>query len=87
MKRAGLIVKLLVFAVIAFFAWMFIDLRGDVSRANLRRDELKAEDARLELENDAMRRQLERRGDDEIIAEIARDNLGLVMPGEQVYYD
>jgi cell division protein FtsB len=87
MKRAGFVVKLLVFAAIAFLSWMFFGLRGDISRANLRRDELKAEDARLELENDEMKRRLERSGDDEIIAEIARDNLGLVMPGEQVYYD
>lgn len=87
MKRAGLIVKILVFAVIAFLAWKLLDLRGSVNRANLRRDDLKAQAAELELENDEMKRRLERQDDDEIIAEIARDSLGLVMPGEQVYYD
>jgi cell division protein FtsB len=86
-KRAGLIVKILVFAVIAFLAWKLLDLRGSVNRANLRRDDLKAQAAELELENDEMKRRLERQDDDEIIAEIARDSLGLVMPGEQVYYD
>jgi cell division protein FtsB len=87
MKRAGLIPKILVFAMIAFLSWLLIGLRGEINRANNHRDELRAEAAKLELENDEMKRRLDRSGDDEIIAEIARDNLGLLMPGEQVYYD
>lgn len=87
MKRAGIVPKLLVFAVIAALAWTIIGLRGDIMQAITRRNELKLQAAAIEVENDEMRRRLENRDSDEIIEEIAREELGLVMPGEQVYYD
>ncbi|MDR0446395.1 MAG: septum formation initiator family protein [Oscillospiraceae bacterium] len=87
MKRAGIIATILVFAAIAFLVWRLLDLRGDIAEANHRRSEMRSESAALEMENDEMQRRLDRREDDEIIAEIARENLGLIKPGEQVYYD
>lgn len=87
MKKAGIIPKVLVFAVIAILAWTIIGLRGDIMRATARRNELKTQIAAIEVQNDEMRRRLENRTSDEIIEEIARDELGLEMPGEQVYYD
>ena len=86
-KKAGIIPKLLVFALIAFLAWTIFGLRGDIAKATARRNELKIQAAAVEVENDEMRRRLENRTSDEIIEEIAREELGLVMPGEQVYYD
>ena len=86
-KRAGIIAKLLVFAVIVILAWTIIGLRGDIMRATARRNELKTQSAEIEVENDEMRRRIDNRYSDEIIEEIAREDLNLVMPGEQIYYD
>ena len=86
-KRAGIVPKLLVFAFIAILAWTIIGLQGDIMKATARRNELKTQVANIEVENDEMRRRLENRSSDGIIEEIAREELGLVMPGEQVFYD
>jgi len=53
-------------------------------KATARRNELKTQSVAVELENDEMRRQLDNRDSDEVLAEIANDKLGLVRPGEQV---
>ena len=110
MKKAGFIPKLLVFALIIFLAWTIFGLQGDITKATARRNELKSQSVSIEVENDEMRRRLDRlneletqsartetanddmrrsigRASDEIIEEIAREELGLVMPGEQVIYD
>ena len=87
MKRAGLIVKILVFALIAFLSWKILDLRGDISQAQAQRDEMRTQLAALEVENDEMQRRIDAKEDDATIEEIARETLGLRMPGEQVYYD
>jgi cell division protein FtsB len=56
-------------------------------KATARRNELKMQSAEIEVENDEMRRRIDNKDSDEIIEEIAREDLNLVMPGEQVYYD
>jgi len=84
MKRAGLITKILVFAVIAFLVWTIADSRRDIAALTARYEEIKAQSAALELENDEMRRQIENADTDETKAEIARDQLDLMMPGEEV---
>ena len=86
-KRAGFISKLLVFALIAILTWMIIGLRGDIMKATARRNELKTQSAAIEVENDEMRRRLDNRDSDEIIEEIAREDLGYGMPGEQVIHN
>jgi cell division protein FtsB len=87
MKRAGIITKILVFAVIAFLAWKIIDYRGDIVSADARKDELETRAAELELQNDEMRRRIAGADDDAIIEEIAREQLDLVMPGEEIIYN
>ena len=136
MKKAGFIPKVLVFALIIFLMWTIFGLRGDITKANARRNEYKTQSMSYDVENDELRRrneslkklnerreqqaedidrlnelkaqveggesietenaELRRRIDglsrldsaaEEIIEEIARDELGYVMPGEQVIYD
>ena len=108
MKRAGIMSKLLVFAVIGLLVWTIIGQQGNIVKANARRSELKAQSAAVELENDEikrrisalivmkrraavvelendkMRQQIDNSASDEIIADIAREELGFEMPGEQV---
>jgi cell division protein FtsB len=87
MKRAGFITKILVFAVIAFLAWKIIDYRGAILDAGAHKDELESRTATLELQNDEMRRRIAGADDDAIIEEIAREQLDLVMPGEEIIYN
>ena len=84
MKRAGIVTKVLVFAVIAFLIWQIIDNHRDIVDANAYLDEQRAQVAALEVENDEMRRRIDSSDTDETIEEIARDQLDLVKPGEEV---
>lgn len=86
-KRAGIITKILVFAVIIFLAWTIVGLRADIAGATAERDALRSQAAALEVANDEMQRRIDNRDSDEVKAEIAREEFGLAMPGEEIIYD
>ena len=84
MKRAGIITKILVFAVIAFLVFTIVENHRKINAAIAQREEYKDRIAELEVENDEMRRQLENSDADETIEEIAREEFDLSYPGEEI---
>ena len=84
MTRASIVTKFLVFALVAFLIWKIVDNHRDIVAANALLDEQRAQVAALEVENDEMRRRIDSADTDETIEEIARDQLDLVRPGEEV---
>ena len=52
-----------------------------------RRDELAAEAETLSRKNAEYRYEIEHSNDHKTIENVARNRLGLVMPGEKVFYD
>jgi len=87
LKRAGIITKAVVFALALYAAASLVSLRVQIDDANEEQRRLKDEIVKKEALNDELEHQLEFKDDDEVIADIARDNFGLVMPGEKVFYD
>lgn len=76
-----LVVSLLLYMIVSFGAARF--------RLNAAREEERAlaqSCAALHSENELLRQTIASAGDDESIEAMARDRLGLVMPGERVYY-
>ena len=87
LKRAGIITKAVVFALALYAAASLVSLRVKIDNAAEEQRRLKNEIVQKEAINDELEHQLEFKNDDDVIADIARDNFGLLMPGEKVFYD
>ncbi|MDR3277891.1 MAG: septum formation initiator family protein [Oscillospiraceae bacterium] len=87
LKRAGFVTKIVVFALIAYAAVTLINLRAEIGARRAAQKEIKLEVTEKEVANAELEYKLAHRDDDATIAEIARDELGLILPGERVFYD
>ena len=86
-KRAGIITKLVILILIVYAVITLITLRERIGEASAQESELEAERDDLRRSNENYRYEIDHSGDEDTIAEIARDKLGLVLPGERVFYD
>lgn len=87
LRRAGIITKIVVLALVLYAAVTLVNLRVKTEAANQQQKVLEQQIREKELANAELEYQLEHSTDDNTIADIAREELGLVAPGEQVFYD
>lgn len=87
LKKAGIITKLVVIALLVYGLITLVVLVGKISDVNAEQDLLRQEAQELEIRNAELDYAIEHSTDDDVISDIARDELGLVEPDEQVFYD
>jgi cell division protein DivIC len=87
LKRAGIITKIVVFALVIYASVTLIDLRSQIDAARLDQETLKQQISDKEVSNAELEYKIQHSGDDDTISDIARSDLGLVAPGEKVFYD
>ena len=85
--RASLLTKLLVLLLLAGLGWQLFSLQGQVRAAQAEKAALAEKVQEKQLENDALSADIAQGGTQEKMEEIARQELGLVYPGERVFYD
>ncbi|HIY20764.1 MAG TPA: septum formation initiator family protein [Candidatus Flavonifractor merdigallinarum] len=83
-KRAGLLTKLVVLAMLVFVASALLNLRTQIQSAQADLAQLQAEKAEQEQTNADLRDAVENSDDPQRQMEIARSKLGLVAPGDQI---
>lgn len=86
-KLTRRLLGVLLLALILYACVSLASVRREVAGAQDRLEELEASARALEEANDQLRYDIDHAGDEEVIADIAREKLGLVLPGEKVYYD
>ncbi|MCD7903035.1 MAG: septum formation initiator family protein [Oscillospiraceae bacterium] len=87
LKRTGTIMKIVILAIIVYAVVTLVSLRGNIAEAETDQAALQAQvDAALQ-ENAELEYDIEHADDPEVIAGVARSKLGLVLPGEKIYYD
>ena len=87
LKRSSIIMKIVILALIVYATISLVTTRSRIAEAEADRVLLQAKvDAALQ-ENAELQFDLEHAEDPETIAEIARTKLGLVKPGEKIFYD
>ncbi len=87
LKRTGTIMKIVILAIIVYAVVTLASLRGSIAEAETDQAALQAQvDAALQ-ENAELEYDIEHADDPEVIAGVARSKLGLVLPGEKIYYD
>ena len=87
LKRASLFTKIVILALIVYAAVAIVHTRSSVAAAEADRAALQARVDAMLRENAELEYDIEHANDPEVIAEIARRKLGLVMPGEKIFYD
>lgn len=86
-KRAGIATKLVVVILIVYAVVTLINLQTRIDDAEREKAALAAAVADKSATNEALRYEIEHSGDPATLEEVARDKLGLVLPGEQIFYD
>ncbi len=86
-KRVGLIAKVLITAFAVYAAVTLVNLQLRINAAAAEQEELQAELDAQKLVCAELTDAINGEDQEEYIAQIARDSLGYIYPGEQVYVD
>lgn len=85
--ETAFVVKLAVFAAVAFAVIMTVQLQLKYNEYKIQKEVLKAEVAELEDKRDELREKAESDADREYIIEVAKEKLNLRMPEEIIFYN
>ena len=87
LKRSGILTKIVILALIVYAAITLTGIRTNIERAEKDRAALQVRVDAMLQENAELEYDIQHAEDPETIAEIARTKLGLVMPGEKIFFD
>ena len=84
-RRFGILAKLLLVVLVIYAAASLISMSGKIKTAMNDQKEIEKQVEELETENAALNYAIENSDDEKVIEDIARNDLGLVYPGEKVF--
>ena len=87
LRRSGIITKVIIFALIIYAGANLISLSGRIEAAKEDLNAVRRSVAEKELTNAELEYEIEHYNEPGVISDIARSDLGLVLPGEIVFYD
>ncbi len=86
-KRSGMLTKLLILILLVATVTTYLNLRKELRTLTAQQATLERRNEKQRQENDALAAAIAQKDDPERIAEVARERLGYVAPGEIVFYD
>ncbi len=86
-KRTGIVTKIVILAIIVYAGITLVSLKVQVSGARETRDELQNQVDSVLQTNTELQYAIDHSTDPETVEDIARNKLGLVKPGEKIFYD
>lgn len=84
-KRTSIRTKLVIAILMIYAIVSLVAINDRRVAAESELEELHRQEAAIAAENDGMQYALDNRDDPEVIRKIARDQLGMVDPGEEIY--
>ena len=86
-KKAGILTKIVILGLLVYFATVLLTLNGQIAAAEAERDAMQAQvEAQTQLNAD-LAENVALADDPQRQEDIARDKLGLIVPGEKVFID
>ena len=85
-RKASILTKVIVLVLIVYSAVTLVSMSAKIKAAEEKQAEIQEEIDALAQENEGIEYLLENSDDPKTIEDIARDELGLVMPGEKIFY-
>ncbi|MGM9522635.1 MAG: septum formation initiator family protein [Oscillospiraceae bacterium] len=86
LKRTGILTKIIIVVLLVYGVVTLMRLHSQIDTAEAAKLELEQQVADITAENEDMQYAIDNSEDEGVIRDIARDKLGLVEPGEEVYY-
>ena len=86
-KKSSIITKIIIAALLIYASVTLVTLCVRIKNAKAGQEQLKEEAANASAEVAEMEYAIENKDDDEVIEDVARKKLGLVMPDEEIYYN
>lgn len=86
-RKASIITKLVVLAAIGYSMVTLVSLSARIEAAEAAKEALLRQVAEKREQNAALEYSIQHSDDLETIKDVAREKLGLVMPGEIIFYD
>jgi len=87
LKKSSFLMKIIILVFAALSTTGLLSIQSKIMYAEEQKSALEAQVASKEESNLALREKIELYGKAEKITEIARSKLGLVLPGEIIFYD
>lgn len=87
LRRSGVLASLVILALLVYACVSLWGMHQKLQNAAQTQAELQREVTALEGQNAALEYAIENAEDPEVIAGVARDKLGLVMPDDQIFRD
>lgn len=87
LKRASLATKIVIVAIVVYAGMSLLSLKVQIGEAQEKRDAYKAQVEEVMQTNTELNYAVGHSSDPETIEDIARSKLGLVLPGEKIFYD
>ena len=87
LPRSKMITRIIVLALFIYAGMHIVSIRGRIDAAREELSEVRRAVVELEISNSELEYEIEHYNEPDVIAGIARANLGLVLPGEMVFYD
>ncbi len=87
LKKAGVVTTIVLVILLVYAAVRLVSVHMQIEAARAEQAALEEQAEAMETENAEMEYALENSGEDDVIAGIARDKLGLTFPDEQIYSD
>ncbi len=87
LKKASIITKIIVFALVIFAGVTIVSIKSKTNDKTAENDALQQQINDMEVQNAELQYKVENSDDDDVLADVARDELGYVGPGEKVFYD
>lgn len=85
-KKAGILTKLIIITIMVYAVVTLVTLNSKIAAAEAQKQQLQREAAEVAARNEELKYCIEHSGDAETIQKIAREKLGLVMPGEIIFF-
>lgn len=86
-KKAGIITKIVIAALLVYAVVSLVTVRSKTAALNAQTQQLQQQVTDMTQSNAELEYKIEHSEDANTIEEIARDKLGLVKPGEKIFYD
>lgn len=86
-KRTSLITKIVIIAIMLYASVTLVSLKVQVADARKQQSELQNQVSSVTQTNTELKYAIDHSTDPETIEDIARNKLGLVKPGEKIFYD
>ena len=86
-KKAGILTIIVILAIVVYAVSSLVSLKSQMSEAREKRDALQVQVDKEQQINAELQYAISHSEDPETLEDIARNKLGLVKPGEKIFYD